>query len=130
MMGLAGRLASLYSALGTCSNSLSLRIFLTLATSCSMERLGFAASASFVFYDALLPHVARPDEVDRVSSAGYALGYLGGAILLTANLAWILKPAWFGLPDGTLPTRLAFASVAVWWALSNCSSAWARRLLA
>jgi UMF1 family MFS transporter len=81
------------------------------------------ANGSFVFYDALLPHVARPDEVDRVSTAGYALGYVGGGLLLTLNLAWIMKPGWFGLPSGTgltpaqatLPARLAFLSVAVWW---------------
>ena len=81
------------------------------------------ANGSFVFYDALLPHVARPDEVDRVSTAGYALGYLGGGLLLVLNLAWILKPGWFGLPSGpnltewqaTLPVRLSFVSVAVWW---------------
>jgi len=81
------------------------------------------ANGSFVFYDALLPHIARDDEVDRVSTAGYALGYLGGGALLALNLAWIQKPAWFGLPSGenlsaaqaTLPSRLAFLSVAVWW---------------
>lgn len=80
-------------------------------------------AVSFVFYDALLPHVARPDEVDRVSTAGYALGYLGGGLLLALDLAWILAPARFGLPAGpgldpwqaTLPTRLAFLSVAAWW---------------
>lgn len=82
-----------------------------------------AGTASFVFYEALLPHLARPDEIDRVSTAGYALGYFGGGILLALNLAWILRPALFGLPSGpgltpsqaTLPTRLAFVSVAVWW---------------
>ena len=81
------------------------------------------ATASTVFYDALLPHIAREDEMDRVSSAGYAVGYVGGGVLLALNLAWILKPAWFGLPSGadvsdsaaTLPTRLALLSVAVWW---------------
>ncbi len=81
------------------------------------------ANGSFVFYDALLPHVAREDEVDRVSTAGYALGYIGGGLLLALNLAWIQKPEWFGLPSGpnltpsqeTLPARLAFVSVAVWW---------------
>ncbi len=81
------------------------------------------ASGSFVFYDSLLPHVARHDEMDRLSTTGYALGYLGGGILLAFNLAWIQKPAWFGLPAGegltemqaTLPTRLAFLSVALWW---------------
>ena len=56
------------------------------------------ANGSYVFYDALLPHIARDDEVDRVSTAGYALGYIGGGILLALNLAWILKPEWFGLP--------------------------------
>lgn len=81
-------------------------------------------ATSFVFYDALLPHVARPEEVDRVSSAGYALGYLGGGLLLAFDLALILAPGAFGLPSGpgltpwqaTLPTRLAFLSVALWWA--------------
>ena len=72
---------------------------------------------SMTFYDALLPHIARPDELDRVSSAGYALGYLGGGVLLAINLAWIQQPAWFGFPDAGVATRAAFVSVAVWWAL-------------
>jgi UMF1 family MFS transporter len=80
-------------------------------------------AGSFVFYEALLPHIARGRELDRVSTAGYALGYVGGGVLLALNLAWIQKPAWFGLPAGpgldesaaTLPARLAFLSVAVWW---------------
>ena len=72
-------------------------------------------SGAFTFYDSLLPHVARPDELDRVSTAGYALGYLGGGLLLALNLAWITKPAWFGLPDAGVATRLSFVSVAVWW---------------
>lgn len=83
------------------------------------------AAGSMVFYESLLPHVARPDEVDRVSTAGYGLGYLGGGMLLAFNLAWILFPGTFGLPSGeglsesqaTLPTRLALLSVAVWWVL-------------
>ncbi len=73
------------------------------------------ANGSFVFYDALLPHIARADEVDRVSTAAYALGYVGGGLLLALNLAWILNPGAFGLPTGTLPSRLAFVSVAIWW---------------
>jgi MFS transporter, UMF1 family len=83
------------------------------------------ATGSFVFYEALLPHIASPREVDRVSTAGYAVGYIGGGVLLALNLAWIQKPAWFGLPSGpglseaeaTLPVRLAFVSIAVWWVL-------------
>jgi UMF1 family MFS transporter len=72
-------------------------------------------SGSFVFYDSLLPHVAREDEMDRVSSAGYALGYLGGGLLLVVNLLWIVKPHWFGLPDAGAASRLSFLSVAIWW---------------
>jgi len=73
------------------------------------------AAASTIFYEALLPHVAEPHEIDRVSTAGYALGYVGGGVLLAVNLAWILKPGMFGLPSGTLPVRLALLSVSVWW---------------
>jgi MFS transporter, UMF1 family len=68
-----------------------------------------------VFYEALLPHIAKPDEVDRVSTAGYGLGYLGGGLLLALNLAWIQKPEWFGMSAGTLPARLSFVSVGIWW---------------
>jgi MFS transporter, UMF1 family len=76
-------------------------------------------NGSFVFYDALLPHVAREGEIDRTSTAGYAVGYVGGGILLAAQLAVIAKPGLVGLAgaDPTLPSRLAFLSVAVWWAV-------------
>lgn len=83
------------------------------------------ATASMAFYESLLPHIATNEEMDRVSSGGYALGYLGGGLLLLLNILWIFNPHWFGLPSGegltesqaTLPTRLAFVSVAVWWLL-------------
>jgi len=82
-------------------------------------------TASVVFYEALLPHIASSEEIDRVSTAGYAMGYVGGGVLLALNLAWILEPAMFGMPAGpglsesaaTLPTRLALLSVAAWWLL-------------
>jgi UMF1 family MFS transporter len=70
---------------------------------------------SLVFYDSLLPHVAKPEETDRVSTAGYALGYIGGGVLLLVNLAWILQPAAFGFADAAMATKASFASVAVWW---------------
>lgn len=86
---------------------------------------GIGAQGSRVFYDALLPHVATEDEMDRVSTAGYAMGYLGGGLLLALNLAWIIRPELFGMTpsdvaegsDATLPVRLALLSVAVWWVL-------------
>ncbi|HTL01702.1 MAG TPA: MFS transporter [Vicinamibacterales bacterium] len=77
--------------------------------------IGFAASLAF--YDSLLPHVASEDEIDRVSTAGYAIGYLGGGLLLALNVAWILSPSTFGLPDAALASRLSFLSVALWWPL-------------
>ena len=77
-------------------------------------------SGSFVFYDSLLPGIAADDEMDRVSAAGYAIGYLGGGLLLVLALAVILKPALIGIhpgPEGsTLPTRLSFLATAIWWA--------------
>lgn len=75
-----------------------------------------AISASYVFYDSLLPHIASHDEMDRVSTSGYAVGYLGGGLLLALNLAWILTPATFGLPGVVSAIKLSFFSVAVWWA--------------
>jgi UMF1 family MFS transporter len=74
-----------------------------------------AIAGSFVFYDSLLPHIARPDEMDRVSTGAYAIGYLGGGVLLVINLAWILSPRTFGIPDVLTATKLSFASVGVWW---------------
>ncbi|MBI4521976.1 MAG: MFS transporter [Gemmatimonadetes bacterium] len=77
--------------------------------------IGFAGGN--VFYESLLPHVAREHEVDRVSTAGYAMGYVGGGVLLAVNLFWILSPTSFGLSDAGHASRLAFLSVAIWWAL-------------
>jgi UMF1 family MFS transporter len=74
-------------------------------------------AGAFTFYDSLLPHIAAPDELDRVSSAGYALGYLGGGLLLAINMLWIAKPQWFGMADAGVAARMSFLSVAVWWAV-------------
>ena len=76
-----------------------------------------AVTSSLAFYNALLPSVARPDEVDRVSTAGFALGYLGGGFLLAVNLAMIAAPQRFFLPDSFTAVRVSFLSVAVWFAL-------------
>jgi UMF1 family MFS transporter len=82
-------------------------------------------NGSFVFYDALLPHVVDRGDTDRLSSAGYALGYLGGGLVLALGLAIIQLPAVFGLPAGeglspnaaSLPTRIGFLVAAAWWLL-------------
>jgi UMF1 family MFS transporter len=77
--------------------------------------VGFSGGNNF--YDSLLPHVAGEKDIDRISSYGYALGYLGGGILLAFNLSMILKPHWFGIPDAEWGTRCSFLTVGVWWTL-------------
>jgi UMF1 family MFS transporter len=72
-------------------------------------------AATMVFYDSLLPHVAAPHELDRVSTAGYALGYVGGGVLLAINIVMMAQPAWFRLADKETAVRASLASVAVWW---------------
>ncbi len=76
--------------------------------------IGFAGS--LVYYDALLPHVARADEIDQVSSRGYMMGYIGGGILLAVNLVMIMViPSIFPAIGAGLMTRLSFVTVAIWW---------------
>ena len=75
--------------------------------------IGFAGAN--IFYDSLLPHIALPSDIDRVSSRGFAIGYIGGGILLCINVLWILYPSFFGLSGSGAAVRLSFLSVAVWW---------------
>jgi len=75
--------------------------------------IGF--SGAMIFYDALLPTVAGPDSLDRVSAFGYAAGYLGGGLLFVVNVAMTLQPHWFGLADSTAAVQWSFLTVAVWW---------------
>jgi UMF1 family MFS transporter len=74
-------------------------------------------ASSIVFYESLLPHLASEDELDVVSSAGYAVGYVGGGLLLAINIVMMSQPQWFLLPDRGVAVRASLASVAVWWAL-------------
>lgn len=77
--------------------------------------IGFGSANTF--YDALLNDITSPQQRDRVSARGYAMGYLGGGLLLTVNLAMIMKFEWFGLPDATAATQVSFVTVGVWWVL-------------
>lgn len=70
-----------------------------------------------VFYNAMLLDVAPRDRWDVVSARGFALGYLGGGLLFALNVAMVLEPALFGLADSTAAVRVAFLTVAAWWAL-------------
>jgi UMF1 family MFS transporter len=80
-----------------------------------LGNIGF--TGSIVFYASLLPHIASDEEMDRVAAGGWAVGYVGGGLLLVVNAAMLIVPERFGLPDQPTASRAAFASVAVWWAL-------------
>src|SRR5262249_43227928 len=77
--------------------------------------LGF--NGGVVFNDSLLLDVANPDQYDRVSAFGYALGYLGGGLLFLLNVLMVQHPAWFGLADAGQAVRASFVTVAIWWLL-------------
>lgn len=70
---------------------------------------------SIVFYNAYLPEVAYPEQQDKASAKGFIYGYVGSVILLLINLIMIMYPGWFGFTDSTLPSRISFVMVGVWW---------------
>ncbi len=72
--------------------------------------------ASLVVYDAILCRIASPDDRDRVSSRGWALGYLGGGLLLAINLVIVSKPDLIGV-DKAMAVRISLLSAALWWGI-------------
>ncbi len=113
------RLLAVFLGLGVVSTAalgLATRGDIWLASTCYAFAI-VGATGSFVFYEALLPHVARPDEIDKVSTAGYAIGYIGGGLLLVLQLLVIQGVVPTGISDTGLLTRLAFVATAVWWGL-------------
>jgi len=72
--------------------------------------------ASIVFYNSFLPDIATADERDRVSSVGWAIGYLGGGLLLALNLFLFSKAESFGLSTSEA-VRISLASSGAWWAI-------------
>jgi MFS transporter, UMF1 family len=81
----------------------------------ALATVGFGCS--LVFYDALLVSVADDADSDRVSSLGYAWGYLGGGVLFALNVGMTLKPKLFGLPDIAAAIKASFVLVGLWWAI-------------
>ena len=76
---------------------------------------GIGYSGGLVFYNAWLPEIAPAGMEDRISARGYALGYIGGVVLLIFNLMMLLNPTWFGLEPGGMAARISFVTVGVWW---------------
>lgn len=77
---------------------------------------------SLVFYNSYLPDIAYPDQYDSISAKGYALGYIGGVILLIIDLAMVMYPSYFGISGSEteasiMAMRISFITVGVWWAL-------------
>ncbi len=83
-----------------------------------------AFGSAVVFYNAYLPDIASEEERDRVSSYGWAMGYLGGFVLLALNLAFYFLRENFGLGEA-LVTRINLASAGVWW-LGFSTITWSR----
>lgn len=73
-----------------------------------------AFGASIVFYNSYLPNIASADQRDRVSSFGWAMGYLGGGLLLVINLVMYLLADKIGL-DAGMVARISLASAGLWW---------------
>jgi UMF1 family MFS transporter len=87
-----------------------------------LSSVGFFAANSL--YDAMLVDVAEPPDFDRVSALGYALGYLGGALLFTVSVILLAKPTTFGLDSPAAAIRLTFILVGIWWALFSLPLLW------
>jgi MFS transporter, UMF1 family len=79
--------------------------------------------ASIVFYNSFLPDISSPEERDRVSSVGWAIGYLGGGLLLALNLYLFSKADSFGLTTGQA-VRISLTSSGAWWALFTLIPMW------
>jgi len=114
LLGLRKRMLLLFAALGIFTAAFLYFVktgdWLMASVIFIVSNIGFALAD--VMHDSLLPHVARVGDLDRVSSRGFALGYLGGGILLAINVAMIQL-----MSDKGLAARLSFLSVSVWWAV-------------
>lgn len=112
--GVKKRLLMTFAALGIFATALLYFVttgdWLLASVLFIVGNIGFAIAE--VFYNSLLPSVADPENIDQVSTKGYALGYLGGGILLGINLLMIEF-----MSDKILASRLSFVSVAIWWAV-------------
>ncbi len=72
---------------------------------------------SIVFYNAFLPEVASKDRQDEVSAKGFAMGYIGSVLLMLVCFAFIILNEQMAWNLGSLPARISFVLVAIWWLL-------------
>lgn len=79
----------------------------------AVATMGYAGS--LVFYNAYLPEIATPDQFDKLSARGFAMGYLGSVILLIGNLLLISFHSELGFETSGQATRFSFFTVGLWW---------------
>jgi UMF1 family MFS transporter len=80
-----------------------------------LANIGFAGGN--VFYNAFLPKLAANHELDRLSSRGFAYGYIGGGIALLLVFAMIQGYTFFGFADKGAASRAGFLLTGIWWFL-------------
>ena len=78
-----------------------------------LSAIGF--SGSIIFYDSLITGVCEEKNYNKVSSLGYALGYLGGGILFAFDVYMTLNPELFGFKDSAAAVKFSFLTVSIWW---------------
>ena len=79
----------------------------------ALSVIGF--SGSIIFYDSLLVDVAEEKNYDRLSTFGYALGYLGGGVLFAFDVFMMLNPQLFGFASSEAAVKFSFLTVSIWW---------------
>ena len=77
-----------------------------------LARVGY--SSSIIFYDSMLPEVTTEERMDKVSSMGFAFGYIGSVIPFILCLILVLMPGTFGLAQSNAMV-IAFLITALWW---------------
>ena len=109
----------LFAALGIVSTIMLYYVerndWFSAATLYTLAMIGFIGS--IVFYDSMLVRISNPDNIDRISVLGFALGYLGGGVLFAVNVLMYLKPDLFGISSAPEAIKLSFVSVGIWWAV-------------
>lgn len=108
-----------FTVLGVVSTALMLFTgegdLLLLSVLTILANVGF--NGGRLFYNSLLPGITTEKTIDRVSAAGYSLGYMGGTIILLVAIALTFSPETFGIADVETATGIALFVAACWWAI-------------
>ena len=85
----------------------------------------FAFAAANIFYNALLPVLARNEQdMDKLSAHGFALGYVGGGVALLAVVLLVSFPGFIGLQGAEVATRIGFVFTGLWWLIFTIPVIW------